>query len=220
MEGRTQEPDDSQLYQTDFESPRKAKYLSASPLDGRLPSKLTHPSSSAPTRPEFKASTIKVQDNHHNLETKFTNTASQADRNSRLGVETDPTQAHGDKWDDDFEDVDDEALNPANYPDEESDVEEEDSEEEDGEETITVYINLGGKREDDNEGWEREEAIESVEREEEAGRGDEPSDQNEGTEEDKNGSEGSEDHEQRSGKEDRIFMRSMNPSPEPSPVKG
>lgn len=224
LEGQTQKPDDIQLHQTDTESPTKAEHLLSSSLDGRLPSRAMHPSSSDPARPEPNTLTNKTQDNHHSPDNDPTRSVFQEARTSRLGVETDPTQAQGDNWDEDFEYVDDEALNPANYPDEQSEEEGEDPEEDEDEETIAVYINLAGKMEDDDEGGAAEEAIESVEREEP-----EPDpldgetrDEREGTESQKTDSESSEEHGEQSGeeKDEKRFGRSMSPSPEPSPVKG
>ncbi|KAG4414712.1 hypothetical protein IFR04_012146 [Cadophora malorum] len=185
-----------------------------------------HPSSSDPARPEPNTLTNKTQDNHHSPDNDPTRSVFQEARTSRLGVETDPTQAQGDKWDEDFEHVDDEALNPANYPDEQSEEEGEDPEEDEDEETIAVYINLAGKMEDDDEGGAAEEAIESVEREElepePDALDDETRDEREGTESQKTDSESSEDHGEQSGeeKDEKRFGRSMSPSPEPSPVKG
>lgn len=49
-----------------------------------------------------------------------------------LGVEDNHTEADGDKWDDDFDDVDDEDFDPANYPEDDTGDEEDLDEEEGG----------------------------------------------------------------------------------------
>ncbi|PVH89087.1 hypothetical protein DL98DRAFT_523904 [Cadophora sp. DSE1049] len=174
MEDEASNSDNVHPHQTLTESPRKAICPSPSSLNQGLPSRAVPSGSSEQTRNHPEAPSSEAQNSHRDPDTNATNINSSEASYSALGIETKPTQAQGDTWDDDFEDVDDEAFDPANYPGEQSEEEEEDSdeeEEEEDEESATVYIRLKDERGGENGGGEGDEAIESVEREEDGGEG-------------------------------------------------
>ncbi|KAH7399787.1 hypothetical protein BKA64DRAFT_707475 [Cadophora sp. MPI-SDFR-AT-0126] len=202
MEDETFNSGDDNYQQTHTETPRKVNCPRSSSLDHGLPSRAVHPISSQ----------------------QATRSSSQRSISPDLDVESNATNGQGGTWDDDFEEVDDEAFDPATHQDEQSEEEEEDEgfdgdEETYYEEAVAVYTCLKDKEMTGNGGGDVDEAIASVEREDCDGGEDECVKKIERRQM------GEEDPE-RIGKQDedekdeRRLERSMSPSPQPPPPDG
>ncbi|KAH9214384.1 hypothetical protein DL95DRAFT_462152 [Leptodontidium sp. 2 PMI_412] len=158
-----------------------------------------------------------ARSNSRPTEQKFQDRSSKGDRISSpliskvIGVESNSTEAEGDTWDDDFEDVKEVVFEPSTFPANEDSADEE-ADEEEGEEdesTITTHVYLKGNEASEGNAEAGDRAIKSVERADDDTNGDDDGEDDEMQEQE--GEEGS-------SMEARRMMRSMSPSPQPPPV--